>query len=126
EEGETEQGEEVFQKLIEKASLDKEKLLDKDYLNSISNQQETDSVYIIVRKGNKYIYSDKGIENFKLPSDGSEKLKRRGTWFNNNEYLINKYDFYFVGGKKVSIFILRKGFSLQKMLESFSRLHFFH
>ncbi len=123
-EGGTKQGEEIFQKLIKKASLDKEKLLDKDYLNSISNQLESDSNYIIVRKGNEYIYSDKGIENFKLPSDGSEKLKRWGTWFNNHRYFIKQYDFYFRSGEKGSIFMLREGSSFAKNARIFFPIAF--
>lgn len=124
-EGDTKQGEEVYQKLIKKASLDKEGLLDKNYLNSISNQQETDSLYIVVRKGTEYIYSDKGIENIKLPSNSTEELKSWGTWFNNHRYFIKRYDFYFDSGEEGSIFMLREGSSFAKNARIFFLIAFF-
>ncbi|MDT0696863.1 sensor histidine kinase [Mammaliicoccus sciuri] len=124
-EGDTKQGEEVYQKLIKKASLDKEGLLDKNYLNSISNQQETDSLYIVVRKGTEYIYSDKGIENIKLPSNSTEELKRWGTWFNNHRYFIKRYDFYFDSDEEGSIFMLREGSSFAKNARIFFLIAFF-
>src|SRR5699024_11622801 len=60
-----------------------------------------------------------------LPSDGSEKLKRRGTWFNNHRYFIKQYDFYFDGREKGSIFMLREGSSFAKNARIFFAIAFF-
>lgn len=113
---------ELFQSLIKTASLDQEKLIDRQYLKSISNQSENNTVNLIVRKGNQLLFASEQINvinNKKLPIFGTRDFNPTGIWVNNQHFSVRQYDFYFKDGTEGSIFLLNQASSFVKFASVF-------
>jgi histidine kinase len=114
----------VFQKLIQTASLEPEKLMDNDYLSEL----DENNIFLIVRKNNQLIYSSVEIidvEGNNLPAFGTQNFNPAGIWINNKRLTFKQHDFYFQDGVEGSVFLLNQGASSTKFARTFFPIVFF-
>ncbi|MCR2822278.1 sensor histidine kinase [Lederbergia panacisoli] len=111
---------ELFLNLQKTASLDQEKFLNTDYLESLSEQLNRESVEIVIRKENDLLFtSNPQIKNDDLPPFGNEGYNPAGARVGEEHYSIRQHDFYFKDGSKASIFLLDDSASFVKFARTF-------
>ncbi|WP_054861331.1 ATP-binding protein [Gracilibacillus sp. JCM 18860] len=101
------QNNELFQQLMRTASLEDDKLLDKQYLASLLQRKESEEIKFAVRKGQDLLYGSMDFSK-ELPPFGREGYDQVA-WLDGNSFAIRQHDFYFEDGSEGSIFLLESG-----------------
>ena len=121
-----EQNQPAFSKLTKTASLQPEKLLEKNYLDALSSELKKEQTGLIIRKGKKVIYHSspiKGIER-DIPSFGQEgyhPMVRLG----NHPFSVRQHDFYFDDGEEGSLLLIKENRSFPQFARQFFPLIIF-
>lgn len=111
----------TFHNLKKTASLEKEKLLDPAYLQSVTNQLGGGERRILIRKGSQLKYSSdraQDISSHDLPNFGNEGFNPRNS-FGHGQYSLKQYDFYFNDGTEGSIFLVNDSSSFVQFARTF-------
>ncbi|MCD7725319.1 MAG: HAMP domain-containing histidine kinase [Clostridiales bacterium] len=109
--------EEVLEQIKEQIATDPEVLEDTDYLDEITNDLQSKSSYIIVRKDDSIYYTGNNTAAKKifssLPEYGNEMPNAEtGYYYNDMKKLVKEIDFLFSDGSEGSFFIVTSVSSL--------------
>ncbi|WEG14558.1 HAMP domain-containing sensor histidine kinase [Pullulanibacillus sp. KACC 23026] len=117
----------LMTKLNKTASMNPKELMDKSYLDGVSNPLKRNNAELIVRKSDQLIYDSAPIEDVStrnLPSFGNEGYNSM-VWLGNHQYSIWQHDFFFQDGSKGTVFLLEKSEPFFQFARRFFPLIFF-
>ncbi|WP_077324375.1 sensor histidine kinase [Virgibacillus siamensis] len=116
------QNTELNSRLTKTASLNQEKLLDREFLESVLDKSGTKNNAIIVRKDEKIVQTAGqlgDISNADLPAYGNEGFNPAGIRLDHSHYSVKQHDFYFQDGTKGTLFVLNNSASFVKFARTF-------
>ena len=105
--------EETYYEIEAQLGIDSERFVNEEYLNELNQQLQSDSSYIIVRKGAEYFYIGDEEESKQLigslPSYGAHNEgPEAGYYFRRLNKVVKQFDFIFEDGSEGRLFVVTR------------------
>ncbi|MBM7553356.1 sensor histidine kinase [Thalassobacillus pellis] len=110
---------ELYDSLVKTASLEQGKLDDKQYINKLTEQADSENLKIIINKGKQILYASDSLTTLSHKDLKDIKDNSTYTWLGKTPYTIRHHDFYFADGTKGAIYLLSRSESFPTFARTF-------